>query len=245
MFYIKFIIMLDKSIIKLSIIIPCYNEEQSLNRLVKNCSDHINDSIEIILVDNGSTDNTFTRLMKMNLPANIIPVKINNNVGYGNGILVGLQHSNGEIVSWTHADLQTDVSDVLRGFNLFENELKNKLCVVKGVRKNRNHVDSFFTFSMGIYSSLLLNHWLFDINAQPKIFHRSFLEKFKSPPLDFSLDLYLIYFFKTMQLKVKTFPVTFNKREYGEAKGGGTFKGKIKLIKRTLKYIHKLKENVS
>ena len=93
---------------------------------------------------------------------------------------------------------------------------------------------------MGIYSSIILNKWMFDINAQPKIFHREFLNQFSNPPLDFSLDLYLIYFFKTKKINIKTFPVIFNDRKFGEAKGGGSFKGKIKLIFRTLNYIHKL-----
>ena len=85
---------------------------------------------------------------------------------------------------------------------------------------------------------------MYDINAQPKIFHSSFLEEFENPPLDFSLDLYLIYFFKLKNIKINTFPVIFKKRKYGEAKGGGSFKGKIKLVIRTLNYIHTLKKNL-
>jgi glycosyltransferase involved in cell wall biosynthesis len=229
---------------KLSIIIPCFNEELSLKKLVDNCLEYINDDIEILLVDNGSVDNTFNALLNLNLPSNIVPIRVEKNIGYGNGILFGLKHAKGEVVSWTHADLQTDVSDVLRGFNLFEKELISRNCMVKGVRKNRNVLDAFFTFSMGVYSSILLSTWMYDINAQPKIFHREFLKEFKNPPLDFSLDLYLVHFFKSNKIAVKTFPVIFNKRLYGEAKGGGSFKGKYKLILRTLKYIRKLKKNL-
>ena len=230
---------------KLSIIIPCYNEELSLNKLVDNCLEHINDNIEILLVDNGSTDNTFNSLVNLNLPFNIIPLRIEKNVGYGDGILYGLRHAKGEILSWTHADLQTDVSDVIVGFNQFEEELIKKKCMVKGVRKNRNIIDSFFTFLMGVHSSIILNTWMYAINAQPKMFHKSFMDDFDNPPLDFSLDLFLIYFFKSKKIDIKTFPVFFNIREYGEAKGGGTFKGKIKLIKRTLLYIRTLKKTIN
>ena len=142
---------------KLSIIIPCYNEELSLNKLVDNCLTNINDDIEIILVDNGSTDSTFKSLTNLNLPNNIIPLRIEKNIGYGNGILYGLNLAKGEVISWTHADLQTDVSDVLKGYKKFENELISKKCMVKGERKNRNLLDFFFTFCMGIYSSIFLN----------------------------------------------------------------------------------------
>ena len=211
---------------KLSIIIPCFNEELSLNKLVNNCLEYINNDVEIILVDNGSTDNTFESLLSFSLPFNLIPIRVEKNIGYGNVILCGLKEAKGEVLSWTHADLQTDVSDVIEGFKRFENELISKKCMVKGERKNRNLLDFFFTFSMGIYSSILLNKWMYDINAQPKIFHRSFLEEFENPPLDFSLDLYLIYFFKLRNIRVKTFPVIFKNREYGEAKGGGHLKEK-------------------
>jgi len=234
-----------KSRFKISIVIPCYNEELSLKKLVNNCLEHIKNDVEIILVDNGSTDKTYNSLLSFNLPSNIVPVRVEENLGYGNGILYGLNLAKGEVLSWTHADLQTDVSDVLTGFKKFKNQLISKSCMVKGERKNRNLLDFFFTFSMGIYSSIILNKWMYDINAQPKIFHRSFLNEFDNPPLDFSLDLFLIYFFKSKNIKVNSFPVLFNKREYGEAKGGGTFKGKINLIIRTLKYIHKLKRNLN
>ena len=229
---------------KLSIIIPCFNEQLSINKLVDNCLENINNDIEILLVDNGSTDNTFTSLLNLKLPSNIVPIRIEKNIGYGNGILFGLKQAKGEVLSWTHADLQTDVSDVIKGYNRFEKELLNMSCMVKGERKKRNLIDSFFTFSMGIYSSLLLNTWMYDINAQPKIFHRKFLNEFQNPPLDFSLDLYLIFLFKSKKIKIKALPVFFNKRKFGEAKGGGTLKGKTKLILRTLNYIYKLRKNL-
>ena len=228
----------------LSIIIPCYNEELSIPKLIDNCMNIINNNIEIIIVDNGSIDNTFKILNKSNLPHNIVPIRIEKNIGYGNGILTGLNHANGKVLSWTHADLQTDLSDVIKGYNLYKKELLNKTCVVKGERKKRNLFDAFFTFLMGVYCSILLGKWLHDINAQPKIFHKSFLEKLDNPPLDFSLDLYFLHFFSSINIDIKSFPVFFNKRQFGVAKGGGSLKGKFKLIKRTLKYIHSLKKSL-
>ena len=232
------------SLKNLSIIIPCYNELLSIETLIDECLIILNDEIEIIIVDNGSTDGSFEYLNALKLPNNIIPIRVKKNIGYGNGILFGLNHAKGEVLSWTHADLQTDLSDVLRGYNLYKKELLNKTCIVKGERKNRNLFDSFFTFSMGVYCSFVLGKWLFDINAQPKIFHKSFLRKFKNPPLDFSLDLFILYFFKSHKTQIKSIPVFFKKREFGESKGGGSFKGKLRLIKRTLSYIHHLKKSL-
>jgi len=230
---------------KLSVVIPCYNESESLAELTSKIEELITDEIEFILVNNGSTDETLKVIRRLKLHKNIRIINIKNNIGYGNGIVTGLRESKGNIISWTHADLQTSLKDVLKGYNHYKDELNNKTCIVKGERKKRNFFDSFFSFSMAIYCSIVLKKWFYDINAQPKIFHRSFLRKFNNIPLDFSLDLYVLYFFQTTNLSVKSFPVYFNKRKYGNSKGGGTLFGKIKLIKRTLKYIHKLKKTIN
>lgn len=229
---------------KLSIIIPCYNESLSINSLVDSCKSIIEDDIEIILVDNGSTDGTYDILKQIDLPKQIIPIRIKKNIGYGNGILKGLENARGEVLSWTHADLQTDPRDVVDGYILYQNEIISKKCIVKGVRKNRNFIDSFFTFCMSLYTFSSLGVWLYDINAQPKIFHRDLFKYFDNAPLDFSLDLFALLTFKKLNITTRTFEVYFKKRKFGEAKGGGSFKGKFKLIKRTLNYINQLKNGM-
>lgn len=227
---------------KLSIIIPCYNEEKSLTDLLNKCHEIINDEIEIIIVNNGSSDRTY-EVLKSKISRNSIKViNVKKNIGYGNGILVGLNESKGEIVSWTHADLQTDPKDVLIAYIKYKSLLLEKKVIIKGQRKNRSVFDSLFTFLMSVYTFLILRLWLFDINAQPKIFHRSFINNFKNPPIDFSLDLYLLYFFKSRKVKILSYPVFFANRQFGEAKGGGTIKGKWRLIIRTISYIHQLRK---
>ena len=145
--------------------------------------------IEVVLVDNGSNDDTSITLEKLQLSENIKVLKLQENLGYGNGIIQGLKKTSGEIVSWTHADLQTDPNDVIRGYEKYKQALIKKQCIVKGRRKNQTFLEKIITWGMSIYWSLLLGKRLIDINAQPKIFHRSFLDLFTSPPLDFSFDL--------------------------------------------------------
>jgi hypothetical protein len=67
---------------------------------------------------------------------------------------------------------------------------------------------------------------------------------FKDYPLDFSLDLYFLVIAKTNNYRIINHEVIMKKRLYGEAKGGGSLKGKIKLIKRTLFYIIELKKKL-
>ena len=229
---------------KLSIVIPCYNEADSINLLIDKLLKILKNNIEIILVDNGSTDGTYNKLISLNLPKNIKVVRIIKNLGYGNGIIQGLKSTKGEIVAWTHADLQTDPGDVIKCYEEYEQDLINKKCIVKGKRKKRSFKEQIITLGMSLYCSIILKEKLVDINAQPKLFHRSFIDLLDSPPLDFSLDLYLLYFFKKQNVKINSIPVYFDKRLHGEAKGGGgSFFGKMRVIINTIKYVHKLKKD--
>ena len=98
---------------------------------------------------------------------------------------------------------------------------------------------------MSLLSTLLLRVSLSDVNAQPKMFHRNFLEQLKDAPMDFSLDLYLLYQARTNSHLILEHPVHFGKRLHGEAKGGGSLIGKWKLILRTWKYILRLKRELN
>lgn len=164
---------------------------------------------------------------------------------YGFGIMSGIRHATGEVLSWTHADLQTDPADVLAAYDRFAREREMSRCFLKGRRIGRNPLDAFFTFGMSVVSSLTLGQWLSDINAQPKMFHRSFLGQMTEPPDDFSLDLYVLYLARKLGLNILEQPVHFGGRTYGQAKGGGTLKGKIRLTKRSWKYILELRRKLT
>ena len=234
-----------KKVMKLSIVIPCYNESDSIKLLIKKLKSILNKDIEVILVDNGSNDQTSETIESIKFPENIKVLKLKENLGYGNGIIQGLKKTTGEVVSWTHADLQTDPNDVIKGYKKYKQDLIKKQCIVKGRRKNQTFFEKLITWGMSIYCSFLLGTRLIDINAQPKIFHRSFIDLFNSPPLDFSFDLYMMYSFKKQKIKIETIPVYFEKRLHGEPKGGGgNLRGKLKIIIKTIKYVKRLKKNI-
>ncbi len=227
----------------LSIVIPCYNESGNIHLLMERFAEvaKANEDIEVIFVDNGSTDNS-AEVFKSELKKySILPfrvVRIEKNQGYGHGILEGLRNAKGETLAWTHADMQTDPLDVLTGFDLFnKNKGKYSTLLIKGKRKDRPFLDEVFTKGMELFASGMLKARLNDINAQPKIFSRQFFDEIQAnAPLDFSLDLYFLYHAKKYG-QVLDFSVYFNRRLHGEAKGGGSLKTKYKLTKRTFNYI--------
>ena len=229
---------------KLSIVMPCYNEAENIPLIIEKLI-KVKEKfkpLEVILVDNGSTDNSKEVLKNILIKQIYHSLKFSQlkNEGYGHGILCGLKVATGDYLAWTHADLQTDSYDVIKAYEKLTSEKDPENFIVKGRRKKRNFFDTFFTFGMSIFSSAVLRTWLSDVNAQPKVFSRRIYNKMRNPPKDFSLDLYLLFLAKEKGIKIETIPVYFNERLYGEAKGGGSIKTKWKLIKRTFKYILEL-----
>lgn len=231
---------------KLSIIIPCFNESKNLPLLLNRCSEVItDDEIEIIIVDNGSTDDTHEVLNSL-LPQFpfVKRVIVKKNEGYGKGIISGLKKASGEIIGWTHADMQTDPADALIGLELFQNSDNKQKTFVKGKRYGRPLLDIFFTMGMSIFETILLRKVMWDINSQPTLFHREFFSTWKHPPNDFSLDLYAYFFAKKEKLKIERFKVFFGKRAHGISHWNFSISGKIKFIKRTLSYSFNLRKRI-
>lgn len=230
----------------LSLVIPCFNEEKNLSLLLSKCNESFSGKeIEVVIVDNGSTDNTKEELSRL-LPQYpfIKVVRIETNEGYGHGILKGLHASTGEFLAWTHADLQTDPGDLLKGYEIFKEENFSKNLFIKGKRSGRPIADNFFTIGMSIFESLLLKTVMWDINAQPTIFHKSFFDTWQNPPNDFSLDLFAYFHAKRSKLNIKRFEVRFENRLHGLSSWNTSFRNKIKFINRTLSYSLELKRKV-
>jgi glycosyltransferase involved in cell wall biosynthesis len=250
---------------KMSIVIPCYNEAKNIPLILKRFDAVIKDhAIEVILVNNGSLDNS-EQVLQEQLPQYPFArtVKVEKNQGYGYGILFGLRQATGDFIGWTHADMQTDPNDVIRAFELIqmaplggagaspvealaktEGNARHKQLFFKGLRKQRPLFDVFFTVGMSIFETLYLKTKLWDINAQPTIFHRSFFEKWKKPPHDFSLDLYAFYMARKHNLSIMRFPVLFTNRIHGTSSWNTGLAAKWKFIKRTIDYSIGLKKNL-
>ncbi len=228
---------------KLSLVIPCYNESESIPELLASCNKAFcGKDIEVIIVDNGSTDNTQKVVCKLlNEYKFVTLVSVQKNIGYGHGIVQGLKKASGEIIGWTHADLQTNPADAIQGMQFFN----HTDCVfVKGKRYGRPMSDVLFTIGMSLFETLLMKTRMWDINAQPTLFHRSFFDSWEDPPNDFSLDLFAYFIAKEKCLSIKRFPVLFSERVYGESHWNINFSEKYKFIKRTLQYSFLLKKEI-
>lgn len=229
---------------KLSLVIPCYNEAANLPMLLPRCAALAKaGDVEVLLVDNGSTDDS-PRLLAEFLPSypGCRSVRVETNRGYGLGILTGLRAAQGDILGWTHADMQTDPLDARRGLALFEHHGED--IFVKGRRYGRPFGDVFFTVGMSAFETLLLGRPLWDINAQPTLFSRAFFETWREAPHDFSLDLFAYYQAKLRNLPVHRFPVRFGERAHGVSHWNISLAAKRKFIRRTVDFSRQLRKTV-
>lgn len=223
--------------IHLSIVIPCYNEAQGLPLLMQRL-EKLRTSypdIGFIVVNNGSTDTSSAVLDALVLAPGITRIDIAKNQGYGHGILSGLRIADTPFLGWTHADLQTDPEDVARLWHAMQKH-PNTAVFGKGKRLGRPLFDVVFTVGMSFFESLFLRLPLWDINAQPTLFHRDFFETWEHPPEDFSLDLYAYALAKKQKLTVMRQSVWFHKRPFGQSSWNTGLTGKWRFIKRTLAF---------
>jgi len=136
--------------IKLTIVVPCFNEEEVLKetnniltQLIESLiiKGKVNSDSKIYYVDDGSTDHTWDIIENLNQKVSYVEgVKLSRNVGHQNALLAGLLAAEGDAVVSIDADLQDDVSVIEKmvdDFNL------RKVQIVYGVRKQRRS-DSFF-----------------------------------------------------------------------------------------------------
>ncbi len=230
---------------KLSIIIPCYNESENIPLILEKFALCIKtEDMEVVLVNNGSTDNSAAVLDDL-LPkysfARTVLVPVNQ--GYGYGILQGLKFAESDFIGWTHADMQTDPADVVKAYHILEENNWNEKLYIKGYRRGRSLFDQFFTSGMSLFETIYLGKKLYDINAQPNIFSKFFFESWQNPPNDFSLDLYALYMACVAKLDVQRIDVVFPPRIHGESHwNNGRLSAKWKFIKRTLDFSKKLKK---
>ena len=231
---------------KLSVVVPCYNEAANIPLILDRFARAITrDDVEVIIVDNGSTDGSdgvIARLLPRYPFARTVRVEVNQ--GYGFGILSGLRAAAGEYLGWTHADMQTDPYDPIKALDIIEGLGGPPGVYVKGNRKGRPLFDLIFTVGMSFFETVYLGAALWDINAQPNLFHRSFYEGWKNHPYDFSLDLYALYQARKGGVRVVRFDVVFPKRAHGSSSWNTGLKSKFRFIKRTLGYSVKLKKEL-
>ena len=209
----------------LSIIIPCFNEENTILEILNKVNIQKKFfNIQIIISDDGSTDNTIS-LLKDNphLYDKLIENKIN--CGKGAAIISATPYLKGNIIIIQDADLEYDPNDYK---NLIQPIISHKCLVVYGSRvlnkrryKNKNFTSLFRVFSnhvLTIISNLFNRQSLTDAHTCYKVFSEDVFSKilFKEKGFNFCPEATT----KISNLGIKIFevPISYNGRTYKEGK---------------------------
>ena len=115
---------------KLSLIVPCYNEEKNVSLLqasVINTFQDCNYDFEIIFIDDGSQDATWREIKRIHTEqaCSVKAVRFSRNFGKESAIFAGLQHADGDYIALIDADLQQPPEIVRSMVNILE---ENHLC---------------------------------------------------------------------------------------------------------------------
>ena len=200
----------------ISIVIPFYNEEECFQDMLGPLV-HALESIdyELILVDNGSRDATGDLIDKA-IVANhrLKKVRIENNQGYGWGIINGLKMSKGEYIGFMCGDGQISAKDVVKTLL----ELRDSSCDMVKVHRVKRKDGWVRIFTTRIFNAIV--PFLFglksrDLNGTPKIFSRKVFGYVDLESKDWFIDVELMIKSEFLGLDIREVPVAFEARKQG------------------------------
>lgn len=126
-------------LMKLSLVVPVFNEEESIPELIKQINSSLKDGdykYEIIFIDDGSTDGSLDILKVFAKKDSHIKIySFRKNLGKPSAMMLGFQKASGDYIVTLDADLQDDPKNIAPMIEKMELE---KLDLVSGWRKNRN-----------------------------------------------------------------------------------------------------------
>mgnify|MGYP001559139508 FL=1 len=226
---------------KLSIIIPVYNEKDTLRELVSRVkkSDIGNMKKEIILVDDCSTDGS-RELIESLVDSNVKKVFNRHNLGKGGALKNGIQHATGDLIIFQDADLEYDPSDYNKLLQPIRN---NEAEFVLGERPfpkffSKGNIVPTHTVGNKILAkigNLLYSKNLKDYEPCYKVFRRELLlnNPVKSNGFGYDIELMARLFRKNHKFTI--IPISFKPRSFEEGKKI-TWRDGIKAVYLLFKY---------
>ena len=210
-------------LIKLSVIIPCYNEEKTIFLIVDKIKKIKNLTSEIIIVDDCSSDNTSDVLKNISqVYPDIKIITHENNLGKGGAIRSGIKLVTGNIVLIQDADLEYDPNNY---HNLLQPFIETDADVVYGTRfKGGKYVRLHFFWHylankiLTIITNIVTNLNMSDMETGYKVFKSDIIKNIKLNENSFGIEPEI-----TIKLAKKKYifyevPISYNGRSYEQGK---------------------------
>jgi dolichol-phosphate mannosyltransferase len=217
--------------IKLTIIIPVYNEIKTIEKLIKKIL-KINIYKQLIIVDDGSSDGTQLVIKKYKKFINKLIIHKKNR-GKGAAIISGQKYVKGKYVAIQDADLEYDPRDLKKIINEMD---KKKFKVMYGSRvlkKNKFKNTQNFTHIVRIWGNIFLTKVSNFLNSQKltdahtcyKVFDSKIFKKIRLKEKGFSFCPEITTKISMMNLEIKEFPINYIGRTYEQGKKITAFDG--------------------
>ncbi len=212
----------------ISVIIPVFNEERAIERVVKKLQDILstsNLSYEIILVDDGSTDHSAEVIGRID---GIKFIKHSTNIGYGGALKTGIKKSKGNIIIITDGDgtyPNERIPELVKYFDEYDMVVGSRALNSKNIALSRKPMKWF----LGKLANYLSGTNIPDLNSGLRAFKKDIaLQFFHMYPSGFSFTTTITLAMHCFGHNVKYIPI-----EYGKREG----KSKISPIKDTINFI--------
>jgi glycosyltransferase involved in cell wall biosynthesis len=214
--------------VRATIIIPIYNEAESLPTFLHLLGEIEEESIEFLIVDNGSTDQVVKDLLQ-SASGPWKSIRTENNLGFGGGILFGAANVKTDYVGWMPGNLKVDPRDVGK---LFRDDRFEDIEFLKARRVGRGLLPQAKTFFAGLVQSIILRKRMFDSGGTPTICRKKFLLDLVNPPQDYVFESFVFYQAKRSHLKVIRPKFFYGKRLHGHSHWQRGFRSEVNLMKR-------------
>ncbi len=205
---------------KISVVIPAYNEEENVPVLyerLKGVLEELNHDYEIIFVDDGSTDGTFAVLKDLaGKDRRVKVIRFRRNYGQTAAMYAGFEHAEGDVIITMDADLQNDPEDIPRLLS----KLEEGYDIVSGWRKDRK--DPFLSRKLpsrvaNWIISKVTGVELHDYGCTLKAYRSEIAKRYR---LYGDMHRFLPALAKRFGAKVTEIPVKHHPRLYGRSKYG-------------------------
>jgi dolichol-phosphate hexosyltransferase len=207
---------------RLSILMPAFNEEatvvQAMERVI--ATDYPVDEVELLVVENGSTDRTRELLRSREWPPEVRVLELDRNLGKGGALRLALGEATGAYTAIFDSDLEYEAADIPK---LIRPLLDGEAQAVIGTRTFRSHSSYGFWYVLGgrsisVIANALFNTWITDITSCMKAAPTDLLRSLGLRESGFAIDVEIPARLLRGGTRIYEVPISYRARSREEGK---------------------------